>query len=415
MKYTRSQEAQLKSRLGDPVHFINLLAGPRQVGKTTIIRDIVSAKPAQGYYVSVDDEPVTGLDLSATISPPQRKDRAWLAFHWQEARNRTSAWLKTAQSDEIFVFAIDEIQKIEHWSDIVKGLWDADRANDVPMHVVLLGSAPLLMQKGLSESLAGRYETLPVNHWGFTEMQHAFGLTLEQYVYFGGYPGSAWLIKDETRWRRYVRDSLIQPNIEKDILQMVRIKNPMLLKQLFELGCHYSGQELSLTKMIEAIIEAKHTETLADYLHLLAETKLLAGLHKYAGQEVRKRNSAPKLHVFNTALMSALQDYSFAEAQADRSYWGRLVESSVGAHLLNTVDEDTKLYYWREGNQEVDFVLAKGKKLTAIEVKSASKLVLSAGLQIFGEKYPHAKKILVGTGGVPLAEFLSQPADDWLK
>ncbi|TPQ25651.1 ATP-binding protein [Methylomonas koyamae] len=419
MKYSRPQEALLKTRLSDSVHFINLLAGPRQVGKTTIIRDIVFAEPTQGYYVSVDDEPNLSLyemaGAVAAISPPQRKDKAWLAFHWQEARNRAAAWLKTAQSDEAFVFAIDEIQKIEDWSNIVKGLWDADRANGVPMHVVLLGSAPLLMQKGLSESLAGRYETLPVSHWGFAEMQEAFGLTLEQYVYFGGYPGSAWLIKDETRWRRYVRDSLIQPNIEKDILQMVRIKNPMLLKQLFELGCHYSGQELSLTKMIEAIIEAKHTETLADYLHLLTETKLLAGLHKYAGQEVRKRNSAPKLHVFNTALMSALQDYSFAEAQADRSYWGRLVESSVGAHLLNTIDEDTKLYYWREGNQEVDFVLAKGKKLTAIEVKSAPKPVVSAGLNVFGEKYPHAKKILVGAGGVTLAEFLSQPAEDWLE
>ena len=415
MKYTRPQEALLKTRLGDPVHFINLLAGPRQVGKTTIIRDIVSADPTQGYYVSVDDEPTNAYNQLTTISPPQRKDQSWLIFHWQEARNRAATWLKTSQSNQAFIFAIDEIQKIEHWSDIVKGLWDADRANGVPIHVVLLGSAPLLMQKGLSESLAGRYETLPVSHWGFDEMQQAFGLSLEQYIYFGGYPGSAWLIKDETRWRRYVRDSLIQPNIEKDILQLVRIKHPMLLKQLFELGCHYSGQELSLTKMIDAIIEAKHTETLADYLNLLAETKLLAGLQKYAGQEVRKRNSAPKLNVFNTALMSALQDYSFAEAQADRSYWGRLVESSIGAHLLNTRDEDTKLYYWREGNQEVDFVLAKGKKLTAIEVKSAPKPVVSNGLNVFAEKYPHAKKLLVGAGGVTLAEFLSQPANDWLE
>lgn len=415
MKYTRPQEALLKTRLSDPVHFINLLAGPRQVGKTTIIRDIVSADPAQGYYVSVDDEPTNTYNQLTTISPPQRKDQSWLIFHWQEARNRAATWLKTSQSNQAFIFAIDEIQKIEHWSDIVKGLWDADRVNGVPIHVVLLGSAPLLMQKGLSESLAGRYETLPVSHWGFDEMQQAFGLSLEQYIYFGGYPGSAWLINDETRWRRYVRDSLIQPNIEKDILQLVRIKHPMLLKQLFELGCHYSGQELSLTKMIDAIIEAKHTETLADYLNLLTETKLLAGLQKYAGQEVRKRNSAPKLNVFNTALMSALQDYSFAEAQADRSYWGRLVESSIGAHLLNTRDEDTKLYYWREGNQEVDFVLAKGRKLTAIEVKSAPKPVVSNGLNVFAEKYPHARKLLVGAGGVTLAEFLSQPANDWLE
>lgn len=426
MNYKRPQEEILKTRLSEPVHFINLLAGPRQVGKTTIIRDLISQNPARGYYISVDEEPGKANDLyalgsiSTAISPPQKKDAAWLLFQWQEARNRTAQWIKSpshegnAEPNQAFIFAIDEVQKIEQWSDIIKGLWDADRANGVPMHVVLLGSAPLLMQKSLSESLAGRYEVIPVSHWGFTEMQQAFDFTLEQYIYFGGYPGSAWLIGDETRWRRYVRESLIQPNIEKDILQMVRIKNPMLLKQVFELGCHYSGQELSLTKMIEAIIEAKHTETLADYLHLLAEAKLLASMHKYAAQEVRKRNSAPKLNVFNTALMSAIQDYSFAEAQADRSYWGRLVESSIGAHLLNTCDEDTKLYYWREANQEVDFILAKGRKLTAIEVKSAPNPVISKGLEGFGQKYSHARKILVGNGGVSLAEFLSQPADYWL-
>ncbi len=426
MNYQRPQEELLKSRLSESVHFINLLAGPRQVGKTTIIRDLISQILTQGYYVSVDEEPAKANDIysleiiPSTVTPPQKKDAAWLQFQWQEARNRTAQWLKLRQNIDknkqiaSFIFAIDEVQKIEEWSDIVKGLWDADRANGVPMHVVLLGSAPLLMQKGLSESLAGRYEVIAISHWGFTEMQQAFGFSLEQYIYFGGYPGSAWLIKDETRWRRYVRESLIQPNIEKDILQMVRIKNPMLLKQLFELGCHYSGQELSLTKMIDAMNEAKHTETLSDYLHLLAEAKLLTGLHKYAAQEVRKRNSAPKLHVFNTALMSAIQDYSFAEAQADRSYWGRLVESCVGAHLLNTSDEDTKLYYWREGNQEVDFILAKGRKLAAIEVKSSPNPVLSKGLDVFGQKYSLARKILVGNGGVALAEFLSQPAEYWL-
>ncbi len=329
---------------------------------------------------------------------------------WQ-AQHNTSV----ETPDEKFVFAIDEIQKISQWSEVVKGLWDSDRAEGLDMHVVLLGSAPLLMQKGLSESLAGRFETITVSHWSLDEMQGAFNFSLEEYIYFGGYPGSASLVRDETRWRRYVRDSLIQPNIEKDILQMVRIKNPMLLKQLFELGCHYSGQELSLTKMIDSINEAKHTETLADYLQLLAQAKLLTGLQKYAAQEVRKRNSAPKLNVFNTALMSAMQDYTFAEAQADRSYWGRLVESAVGAHLLNTCDEDTSVYYWREGSLEVDFIVSTGHKLCAIEVKSASRPQTAKGLDVFAGNYQHAKKLLIGAGGIPLAEFLSHPASMWLE
>jgi len=424
MKYTRHEEAKLKQRLSEPVRFINILAGPRQVGKTTIVRELIPHNTPQGFYISVDEEIEAYIQpfgkTRNTVSPPQKRDADWLRYYWHEARNRAGEWAenrsrrRAAAPDEPYLFAIDEIQKIEQWSEVVKGLWDADRAHGLNMHVVLLGSAPLLIQKELSESLAGRYELIPVTHWGFAEMQQAFDFSLEEYIYFGGYPGSAALIHDEARWHRYVKESLIQPNIEKDILQMVRIKNPALLKQLFELGCHYSGQELSLTKMIATLNEAKHTETLADYLQLLTQAKLLAGLHKYAVHEVRKRNAAPKLIVFNTGLMSAIQDYTFAEAQADRSHWGRLVESSVGAHLLNTCDNDTRVNYWRDGSDEVDFILTRGRKLAAIEVKSAASPVRARGLEIFAQRNASAKTMLVGAGGIPLAEFLSYPAEHWL-
>jgi hypothetical protein len=424
VKYSRPEEAKLKQRLSEPVRFINILAGPRQVGKTTIVRDLIPPDSPHGFYISVDE----GIEVSnslfgnstGTITPPKKRDADWLRYYWQEARSRATRWTEicarngVTSREEPYLFAVDEIQKIEQWSEIVKGLWDEDRANFFNMHVVLLGSAPLLIQKGLSESLAGRYEVIPITHWGLTEMQLAFDFSLEEYIYFGGYPGSASLIHEESRWRRYVRESLIQSNIEKDILQMVRIKNPALLKQLFELGCHYSGRELSLTKMIAALNEAKHTETLSEYLQLLTQAKLLAGLHKYSAQEVRKRNSAPKLIVFNTALMSAMGDYTFAEAQADRSYWGRLVESSIGAHLLNTCESDTQVHYWRDGSDEVDFVLSRGRKILAIEVKNTSRPVRLRGMEIFVQRNPLAKTILVGTGGIPLAEFLSYPAEHWL-
>lgn len=424
MKYTRPEEARLKQRLSEPVRFINILEGPRQVGKTTIIRDLIPPESPHGYYISVDEEAEVSIssinNTSSTISPPQKKDADWLRHYWREARNRAVKWAEislrnnTSTQNQPYVFAIDEIQKIDQWSEIVKGLWDEDRANEHNMHVVLLGSAPLLIQKGLSESLAGRYELMTISHWCFTEMQEAFDFSLEEFIYFGGYPGSATLIHEESRWRSYVRESLIQPNIEKDIVQMVRIKNPALLKQLFELGCHYSGQELSLTKMVAQLNEAKHTVTLADYLQLLTQAKLLAGLHKYAAKEVRKRNSVPKLIVFNTALMSAIQDYTFAEAQADRSYWGRLVESCIGAHLLNSCDNDTNVHYWRDGSDEVDFVLTRGRKLTAIEVKSSAYPGPVRGLGVFAQRNPSARTILVGTGGVSLAEFMSYPAEHWL-
>ncbi len=424
MKYTRPEEAKLKKRLSEPVRFINILAGPRQVGKTTIIRDLIPPESPHGYYISVDVEAEVSIssinNTSSAISPPQKKDADWLRYYWREARTRAVKWAEiylrnnTSTQNQPYVFAVDEIQKIDQWSEIVKGLWDEDRANDHNMHVVLLGSAPLLMQKGLSESLAGRYELMTISHWCFTEMQEAFDFSLEEFIYFGGYPGSATLIHEESRWRSYVRESLIQPNIEKDIVQMVRIKNPALLKQLFELGCHYSGQELSLTKMIAQLNEAKHTVTLADYLQLLTQAKLLAGLHKYAAKEVRKRNSVPKVIVFNTALMSAIQDYTFAEAQADRSYWGRLVESSIGAHLLNTCDNDTRVHYWRDGSDEVDFVLTRGRKVTAIEVKSSANPGRVRGLELFAQRNPSAKTILVGKGGISLAEFMSHSAEHWL-
>lgn len=424
MKYTRSEEAKLKKRLSEPVRFINILAGPRQVGKTTIIRDLIPPESTDGCYISVDEAAevsISAIDnTSSAISPPQIKDADWLRYYWRKARTGAGKWSEiclgnnTSTQNQPYIFAIDEIQKIDQWSDVVKGLWDEDRANDHNMHVVLLGSVPLLIQKGLTESLAGRYELMTISHWGFAEMQQAFDFSLEEYIYFGGYPGSATLIHEESRWRSYVRESLIQPNIEKDIVQMVRIKNPALLKQLFELGCHYSGQELSLTKMIAKLKESKHTVTLADYLQLLTQAKLLVGLHKYVAQEVRKRNSVPKLIVFNTALMSAIQDYTFAEAQADRSHWGRLVESAVGAHLLNSCDNDTQVYYWRDGSNEVDFILAKGRKLTAIEVKSTANPKRVRGLEIFAERNPTAKTILVGASGIPLAEFLSYSTDHWL-
>jgi len=316
---------------------------------------------------------------------------------------------------ERYVLAIDEIQKIPRWSEVVKGLWDADRAENLPLHIILLGSSPWLMQKGLTESLAGRYEPIRMAHWSYEEMQAAFDFSLDEYIYFGGYPGSAGLIKEETRWRHYVRTALIQPNIEKDILQMTRVDKPALLKALFELGCGaYSGQIIAYDKLRGQLADAGNTTTLAHYLELLSQAGLLSGLSKFAIQAFRKRASSPKLNAHNTALISALAGYSFAEAIGDRSYWGRLVESTVGAHLINTASEDCKVLYWRESPHEVDFVLTNGRKVVAIEVKSGAKFATPKGLEVFADKFKEARTMIVGEGGVPLAEFLSYPAEHWL-
>ena len=308
---------------------------------------------------------------------------------------------------------IDEIQKIPNWSETVKGLWDADRRIERPLHVILLGSAPLLMQQGLSESLAGRYETVRLMHWSFAEMSAAFGFDLQRYVYFGGYPGGVPLVPEQRRWRAYIAEALVEPNIERDILAMQRVDKPALLKRLFQLGAEYSGQILSYNKMLGQLQDAGNTTTLARYLDLLSNAGLITGLPKYAAGAHRRRSSSPKLNVLNTALMAVASGYTFEEAKADRSYWGRLAESAVGAHLFNTGTPEHRLHYWRENGSEVDFVLTRGRRLVAFEVKSGARKPRTSGLDRFAERFDVQASVIVGEGGLPLSEFLSTPAWEW--
>ncbi len=420
MAFERSQINLLRQRLGESPRFMIVVAGPRQIGKTTLVRQAISASQERAKFVSAD-QPIPDLadpfgqndNRSATVTLAGTAPNAeWLVNQWTQARARARLLLE----GEKYVLAIDEIQKISRWSEVIKGLWDADRAEDLPLHVILLGSSPWLMQKGLTESLAGRYEPIRMAHWSYSEMQEAFDFSLEEYIYFGGYPGSASLIQDERRWRQYVRSALIQPNIEKDILQMTRVDKPVLLKNLFELGCGaYSGQIISYTKLQGQLQDAGNTVTLAHYLDLLSQAGLLTGLAKYAGQKHRQRASSPKLNAHNTALISALAGYSFADARNDRTYWGRLVESAVGAHLINTTSDGVEVQYWRESPDEVDFVLSDGRKLVAIEVKSGAKFSAPKGLSVFAGKFKEARPLIVGEGGIPLPEFLSRSSEEWLK
>jgi hypothetical protein len=297
---------------------------------------------------------------------------------------------------------------------MVKVLWDQDSAKRLRLHVVLLGSAPLLVQRGLSESLAGRFEVIPVTHWSLAEMKAAFRWGLDEYVYYGGYPGSAPLVSEPQRWRQYVLHSLVETTISKDILELRRVDNPALLRRLFELGCQYSGQILSLTKMLGQLQERGNTSTLAHYLDMLRGCGLLEGLQKYAGQRVRQRASSPKLQVYNNALLTALENVAFAEARKDTEYWGRLVESAIGTHLVNQARlSDLNVFYWRDVNQEVDFVLVKGGKIIAIEVKSTRRRTSLRGMEAFAKQFKVHKKLLVGGQGIPLEEFLTTDASAW--
>ena len=411
--FQRPQVNTLCQRLAEVPRRIITLFGPRQTGKTTIARQALRQIDLRSRYLAVDEPDTVDFRIpsaaGATFPLSQERNTHWLVRNWEEAR------VEAERSPGGFVLVFDEIQQIPRWSETVKGLWDADRARDCPLRVVILGSAPLLMQSGLSESLAGRFETIRVAHWSFKEMSEAFDFDLLTYLYFGGYPGAAGTIRDPERWRAYVLGALVEPNIERDILSMTRVDKPALLKRLFELGAVHSGQILSYTKMLGHLQDAGNTTTLARYLDLLANAGLLAGLPKYANQPQRRRASSPKLNVLNTALMTAGSGYSFTEAQADRSFWGRIVESAAGAHLLNTATTDIRLYYWRDNSNEVDFVIRRGPRVVAIEVKSGEKPTALRGMDEFERRFKPCCSLLVGEGGVPLNEFLTAPAHTWFE
>lgn len=407
MTYIRPQAAILTSRLAEQPRHIHILAGPRQVGKSTLVQQVLRKRPIGSYRM---------LDAEALAPSQAAPGSRWITEQWMLAEADAIAWRDSGHplSETLpYVLVLDEIQHIEQWSTAIKGSWDAGKARGAGMQLILLGSAPLLVQQGLNESLTGRYELLRIPHWSFSEMTECFDFSLDQFMYFGGYPGSAPLIHDEERWRGYVRGSLIEPSIERDVLAMARVDAPATLRRLFELGCEYSAQILALNRVSQTL-GAGHVLTLAHYLSLLTQAGLLTGLQKYSNHAIRQRQSPPKFQVLNNALFSAHGTHGFAEALADRTRWGRLVESAIGTHLLNGADQDTRIHYWREASLEVDFVIEHRGRLAAIEVKSQGVKGGLHGLDEFCRRNPEAKRWVVGGDALPIGEFMMQPATTWV-
>jgi predicted AAA+ superfamily ATPase len=379
----------LVSRLSEEAARLQVLSGPRQVGKTTLVQQALDAMEAPSHYASADD--------------PALRDSAWLETQWEEGRRLAGPRPGGA------ILVIDEVQKVTDWAQTVKRLWDQDRRTGLALNVVLLGSAALLVQHGLSESLTGRFELIRVPHWSFGEMRDAFGFSLDEFIYFGGYPGAASLIEDERRWAAYVLDAIVETTISRDLLLLTRVDKPALLRNLLRLVCDYSGQIVSYQKLTRQLQDAGNTTTLAHYLDLLAAAGLAVGLEKFASGKVRQRRSTPKLLALDTALVSSASGHTLAEARADQAHWGRLVESAVGAHLLATRDPRAEVLYWRDRGREVDFVIQRGPQLTAVEVKSGRLRDGLPGMAAFEAAHGPARKILVGGGGTPLDAFLSAP------
>ncbi len=390
----RPQAEHFRARLAEPRRLIQVVAGPRQVGKTTLIRQVLAELAPRAHYASADD---------AVLA-----DATWLRQQWHLARDlcgQTGA-----------VFALDEIQRLSGWAEAVKSLWDEDTRRGIPLKVVFSGSSPLLVGRGLGESLAGRFERIVLPHWSLTETQAAFGHSCEEFIAYGGYPGSAHLIGDPPRWIQYVRDALIEATVSRDVLQLERVDNPALLRRLFDLACAYAGQELSYTKMLGQLQDRGNATTLAWYLELLSHAGMATGLQKFAGEPVRQRASSPKLAVFAPGLRTAVLGERLSTLRADPEAWGHQVEVAVATHLLNgTAGTDIALSWWRERDQEVDYVLQRGRQLVAIEVKSGARPRALPGLSAFCTAYPRARPLVVGTGGVPIERFLATAVSGWLR
>jgi uncharacterized protein len=388
-------------RLREPRRFLQVVAGPRQVGKTTLVKQALSALAA-APKVSAQ---TTLAQHSGSADSPGLQGRSWLAAQWEIARS-------LAAQAGACLLVLDEVQKLPDWTEEVQRLWDEDTAAGRDVRAVVLGSAPLLISRGLTESMAGRFEITRLAHWRYAEMREAFDFSLDDYIFYGSYAGAAGLIRNEKRWASYVRDAMIETTIGKDVLLMSPVQKPALLRRVFDLACRYSGQQLSYQKMMGQLGDAGNTTTLAHYLELLEGAGMVCGLQKYAGQAVRQRASSPKLQVFNTALMGSLavaEEFGYKRVRATPDLWGRMVESAVGAELLARTPEHSslqpRLYYWSHLGQELDFVLPHHGGLQALEVKSGRTRSGVSGLDGFCKNFPAARPMIVGAGGMELERW----------
>ncbi len=382
--FRRDIVATLVGRMGEQRRFIQVVSGPRQTGKTTAIVQALEGLSLPSAFVQAGAEPQSSRD--------------WLRREWSQAR--------ALASDGPAILVVDEVQLVEQWSAVVKELWDEDTRLGIDLRVILSGSSSLLLRKGLTEGLTGRFELLQCYQWDLRECQEAFGFTLEDYLYFGGYPGAASFAGDKERWIDYMQQSVIAPSVLKDVVALDRVTKPALMEALFTLGAAYSGQEMSYRKLMGQLDDAGNATTIAHYLELLRDAGLMAGLQKYAPKLLKSRASSPRLVTFDTSLMVASYGPFRASLLVEPDRRGHLVECAVGAYLLRRgLREHFDVQWWRDGADEVDFVLSSGEALTAIEVKSG-RIKNTKGLDSFCARFPVTKTIVVGSPAAPLGAFL---------
>ena len=392
--FLRQGTRELLGRLSEPPRLPQILLGPRQVGKTTAIAQVIAALRRKGFSA-------VSASADALASPPGD----WITEHWRKAD-------AAAKSGKPTILAFDELQKIPGWSEIVKREFDAGqrRASSKRPRIIISGSSALLVERGLTESLAGRFELIRFPHWNLNEEFAAFGVGWKDHISLGGYPRLHDFLPDARRFFSYVRDSIIESVLSKDLLLLHPVDKPVLLRRLFEFSCRHPAEIVSLQKMLGQLTDKGNVTTLSHYLDLLAKAFLIAPLQKYSPEILRIRASSPKLIVLAPALVAAVQDKTPAEAMADPELYGRWAENAVGAHLLGS---GLEVFYWRERDLELDFIAKKGVKAVAFEVSISQRKSGGEALDRLARRCGASKAVLIGPAGVSLEEFLSSDPSAW--
>lgn len=350
----------LNQRMKEAKPLIQIIQGPRQVGKTTLLQQFfdLNNKKTPIHFVSGDE----------IVSP------TWIKEQWQLA------------SDSKKILIIDEVQKIPNWSETIKKLWDSDKTKKKYLKCILTGSSSLNLQKGMSESLTGRFELVNIYHWNYKQSYQLSGISLDNYLKFGGYPGSYKFIKNQKRWVNYLTNSIVETVIGKDILMLAQVKSPALFKQSFYLLSSYPAQVISYNKLLGQLQDKGNIDLVKYYIELFEGAFLLKTIQKFSYNEHRKKTSSPKIIMLAPALSTfhrinnlKLEDY------------GRIFESIVGAELIKN---DLNPTYWAEGDYEVDFIVEYKNRIIAIEVKSG-RTKKTASLDVFLKKYPTANIIFI--------------------
>ena len=385
----------MRQRLAEPPPgHVQVLTGPRQVGKTTLLLELAKHWGKRALYIAADT--------------PEASLPGWWEQQWQRAE-------QLAQ-DRGAVLLIDEIQYLAHWSRLLKAGIDRLRRERIALHVVVSGSSSLHIGKGARETMAGRFERLQLLHWSAAELAERFGVSaakaVEQAVQYGSYPGAVSLLSNVNRWRDYVRHSIMEPAVGRDLMMLETIRRPALLRQVFALCTGHPSEIISLQKLCGQLTDKGSLETVAHYLHVLEEAYLVAAIPKYSEKALRQRSAPPKLVVLSNAFLASTSNRPPPQSDTEPERWGRWVENACLAHAWNAGQQ---VCYWRAEPYEVDMVLNGAWGRWAIEVKSGPYGLndLTGLLEFCRRHRQFSPVVLFNSGDEPVARDTGIRALSW--